>query len=471
MKLLGGMKKTLVLLSVVAIASLFLGCTQKEQAPGSGGTAGDSRAERKNALESQKELNVLFVAGNFAESLQKIYADYEKLTGCKVNYSVLGVTTYFQKMLVELSSNTDAYDLIYLMSPQFIQYASNGWLYPVDDFIADKSITNDTALDMGSLMASSVDALRYNGKLYGLPISSLTVILYYRKDLFKAAGLDPNKPPVNWDEFRDYAIRLHKDGIAGMAMRGARSAAGSEGLIWHWPMVLYSFGGDFVKNFPQDMTPVLNTPEAVKSVEYFSDLLKNYSIKGATTCNYEDITVAVQQGDVAMWIDGAAMVRNYIDPDKSKTKEDMVGFAPIPTGPAPGKPGPLNVHSINIPSHAKNKERAWDFMQWSTSADILVRLSIEGNLVTVSRKTVYDNPQFKQANNIGNGAWLSTMNDSLANYARAQYRPLNPEWPEVADIVSGYISSVFAGQMSAKEALDKANEEVANVYKDSGYIR
>lgn len=51
-----------------------------------------------------------------------------------------------------------------------------------------------------------------------------------------------------------------------------------------------------------------------------------------------------------------------------------------------------------------------------------------------------------------------------------QYRPLNPEWPEVADIVSNYISDVFAKQISAEEAMEIANEEVAEVYREAGYI-
>ncbi|KJF38582.1 hypothetical protein TQ39_17320 [Ruthenibacterium lactatiformans] len=62
------------------------------------------------------------------------------------------------------------------------------------------------------------------------------------------------------------------------------------------------------------------------------------------------------------------------------------------------------------------------------------------------------------------------MRDSLANYAMPQYRPLNPEWPEVADIVSNYISDVFAKQISAEEAMEIANEEVAEVYREAGYI-
>lgn len=437
--------------------------------PPAGSSTGAAVSEAAQRLDEQKELNIMFVAGNFPESMQKVYHEYEEQYGVKINYTVLGVDTYYQKMLVELSSGSDAYDLIYLMSPQFLQYASNDWLYPLDDFIADKTITDDALLDLDGLMQSSVDAQRYDGKLYGLPVASLTTLLYWRKDLFEAAGLDPEQPPETWEELRDYAKLLHKDGISGVGMRGARSAGGSEGLIWEWPMVMYSMGGDFVKDFPSDMTPTLNTPEVVESIDYYADLLQNYSIPGATTCNYEDITVAVQQGDLAMWIDGAAIVRNYIDPDKSDTREEDVGFAPVPAGPE-GRCAPLNVHSINIPKNAKNKERAWHFMQWALSEDILVRLGVEGNLVTVSRESVYDNPEFIAKNNIGDGAWLEAMRESLAKYAMPNYRPLNPEWPEVADIVSGYISDVFAKQTTAEDAMEMANEEVADVYREAGYI-
>ena len=47
---------------------------------------------------------------------------------------------------------------------------SNDWLYPLDDLIADKSITDDALLDLDGLMQSSVDAQRYEDKLYGLSL-------------------------------------------------------------------------------------------------------------------------------------------------------------------------------------------------------------------------------------------------------------------------------------------------------------
>lgn len=53
---------------------------------GSGSESGEQVSEAAKRLEEQKELNIMFVAGNFAESMQKIYADYEKEYGVKINY-------------------------------------------------------------------------------------------------------------------------------------------------------------------------------------------------------------------------------------------------------------------------------------------------------------------------------------------------------------------------------------------------
>ena len=53
---------------------------------GSGSESGEQVSEAAKRLEEQKELNIMFVAGNFAESMQKIYADYEKEYGVKKCY-------------------------------------------------------------------------------------------------------------------------------------------------------------------------------------------------------------------------------------------------------------------------------------------------------------------------------------------------------------------------------------------------
>ena len=53
------------------------------------------------------------------------------------------------------------------------------------------------------------------GKTWGIPFQRSTIVLYWNKDLFKEAGLDPNKPPANWDEMVEYAQKLTKGDASG----------------------------------------------------------------------------------------------------------------------------------------------------------------------------------------------------------------------------------------------------------------
>ena len=48
------------------------------------------------------------------------------------------------------------------------------------------------------------------GKTWGIPFQRSTIVLYYNKEAFKEAGLDPNRPPANWKEMAEYAQKLTK---------------------------------------------------------------------------------------------------------------------------------------------------------------------------------------------------------------------------------------------------------------------
>ena len=53
--------------------------------------------------------------------------------------------------------------------------------------------------------------VKYKGKVHAMPGDYMTMVLYYNTKMFKAAGLDPNKPPKTWDEFLKYAKKLTRD--------------------------------------------------------------------------------------------------------------------------------------------------------------------------------------------------------------------------------------------------------------------
>ncbi|MFC4600560.1 sugar ABC transporter substrate-binding protein [Cohnella hongkongensis] len=444
-----------IALSLVVVFSLA--------ACGGSNSEGSGEAPNADRLKDQKELNILFPASSFTESIQPLVKEFEEKEGVKVNLELIGIQNYFDKVMVELSTGSDAYDLFYVFGEKISQYVDGGWLNPLDELIADKTLTDDQLLDKDDFMERAVTSGTFDGQLYGIPVLASTTLLYYRTDLFEQAGL--TSPPNTWDELAEYAKKLHKDGIAGVAMRGSRAQTES---TWTFSMPMYAFGGGYVKDFPEDMTPIVDSPEVAQAADYYADLLRNYSIKGATTSKYSDIIVSVQQGDVAMWIDGAPLVKQYDDPEKSKSS-GKIGYAIVPEGPS-GRFAALNTHFLSMNQKSENKELAWKFMQWATSKEMFVKLAVDGWHVAGTRESVYSDPRFLEKNNYGDGEWAAKYVETLDKYARDPYYPLNPEWPEVSDKVSEALSNVLSGQQSSVDAFKKANEEIAKIYKNAGYL-
>ena len=74
--------------------------------------------------------------------------------------------------------------------------AALGAAQPLDDLIAGSG--GKQFLDR--FWPSMLLNCGYNGKIYGVPFQRSTPVMYYNKDAFAAAGLDPEKPPLTWDE-------------------------------------------------------------------------------------------------------------------------------------------------------------------------------------------------------------------------------------------------------------------------------
>jgi multiple sugar transport system substrate-binding protein len=77
------------------------------------------------------------------------------------------------------------------------------------------------------------------GKIYGVPQNGYALGLFYNRKMFTAAGLDPDKPPATWDDFRSAAKALSKSGVAGYAEPSVSNQGG-----WRFTNWMYSAGGD-----------------------------------------------------------------------------------------------------------------------------------------------------------------------------------------------------------------------------------
>ncbi len=91
---------------------------------------------------------------------------------------------FFQRLLPSLASD-EGPDLVAMDTAQLPQYVARGAFRPLDDYYEDPSTESDT------LVQAAVDATKWDGVAYGVPMNFTTLLLYWNKDLFEAAGLDP----------------------------------------------------------------------------------------------------------------------------------------------------------------------------------------------------------------------------------------------------------------------------------------
>ncbi len=110
----------------------------------------------------------------------------------------------------------------------------------------------------------TIDAATWNNEIYGVPFHTDVMVLFYNKDMFKAAGLDPEKPPTTWEEFRDDSLKIKQSGKSAFGFMGGWGGS-FEWLPWLWQN-----GGEIVN---AEGEIAFNEPAGYESTEFFLNLL------------------------------------------------------------------------------------------------------------------------------------------------------------------------------------------------------
>ena len=115
-----------------------------------------------------------------------------------------------------------------LLSTDMFTLIDEDAIVPIDDFIK----TDDDKAWLKSFFPAFMLNSQTGGKTWGAPFQRSTVVLYWNKDLFKEAGLDPDKAPATWAEQVAFAQKLTKaDGS------GRRHAMGHPGAVLGLPLL------------------------------------------------------------------------------------------------------------------------------------------------------------------------------------------------------------------------------------------
>lgn len=200
--------------------------------------------------------------------------------------------------------------------------------------------------------------MEVDGKIYGVAVQPGVSNLYWNKDLFRQAGLDPDKPPATWSEWIDMSRQIAEAG-KGKYYAGGVYAGPNFGGVLRFGSLLMAGGGGFADDMNK---PVFNQSGNEAAFELIRELAK-YNSKGALVPSAEaPFWDGFQKGQLAFAVDG---------PWRAQICKDLnldCGIAPLPL-PEGGKPGNLTIGAafLSVPTYSKNKEDAFKYIQAAIS--------------------------------------------------------------------------------------------------------
>ncbi|MDX9809532.1 MAG: sugar ABC transporter substrate-binding protein [Sphaerochaetaceae bacterium] len=321
-------------------------------------------------------LRVLDTPHPLIDGLKAFVPEFTEKTGIKVEFEDLATDQKSQKLLVELMAGSSTIDITTLRPLNELK------LFGLNKFAEDLNpyLANDTEYDLGDFLDAAIESCTFEGQLLGVPLYNERAILYYRKDLFQQKGIEP---PKTLEQLEQYAKMFNdpKNNFFGIVARGRVNQLITGGFASY----LFSFGGDF-NTLDKAL---MDSPEAIKAMKFYANLLRSYGPPGIENYNWPEAAALMAQGHVAMFTDADAIYLNVADPAKSPFA-DKIGYAVFPAGPAGAKPFNVVVEAMMLNPNSKQKEAAVEFIKWATSKDVTLRIQQRG--LSMSRASVWDDP-------------------------------------------------------------------------------
>lgn len=366
-------------------------------------------------------------------TMEGIIAKFEKENpNIKINYSQIPWNEYPVKLNTAYSGGV-APDVMGLGWGQFGQLISENRFLPFD--------TNSAGLNTKDFYDVALKEGSYKGRLYGLLLPEIRVFLY-RKDYFKEAGIDPNKPPRNWQDLQKYAIKLTKRN-GNRVERAGLDVATANGQQMFATM-LWQLNGDL---WDENGQPLFNTPDGVKALTFLVNLKNKYNT--VIPSDIQSLTGPVfMNGYAAM-----AYMQTQALPQLEKVTGDKLGYA-LPTK---GKSNTALVMGtfLAVSATVKNKEAATKFAEFLYSGDSMWDIYQGINFLptrkSLQTKFVKDSPEKNQI-------FLEALQNS---------RGFNksPVFAEAQKILSLSLEQAYYGKKTPKQALDDAAAKIRAALK------
>lgn len=295
-----------------------------------------------------------------------------------------------------------------------------------------------------------LDTVTVEGERYAYPLLvEPSAILYYRTDLFTAAGLDPARPPSTWDELVDYANRLTDDQVFGIRL--AQNAVDAAWSTW-------GYQWDVAGQLPisDDWSTAAADAAYAPLLQAFQDLFRSGALPPPDGPGYPD-AAPFGEGKFAMMANGSWAASQLVNDYPEIV--DKVAAAPMPSfsGRPDATTATLGGWTLVVDGGSEQPEAAAEFIEWAIGSDpdrvvpffestafskVSPRTSVSDAIAALPRADTV-NP------------WREVVAEQVVPYARAE-----PVYPWNISLAMGEaIEAAMQGEPVA-DALAEANRKI-----------
>jgi len=412
----------------------------------------------------------------YVDSMLAYLPQFEKLTGIKVQYTIVPEDEYFEKVTMDLMSKAGAFDAFMVGAYHTWTYAPGGGMEPLEDYINNPALTSGD-YDWEDIFPSLRKSLQWNltpggglgeGHQWAIPWGFEINAMYYRGDRFNRFGIEV---PRTWPELAEAAKKLTGtiDGkkVYGLAARGSLSWATIH------PGYLTGFATYGGRDFDKDLKCTINSPQGIEFTDMWVQMVKESGPPGWPVQTWMENISDFQAGLASINVDADIGVPLMATPDSEELwdKENDVSkllIAPPPVGPNGDFVTNMWIWSLAMNSASKNKVGAWLWIQWATGKDMLKQATVEHWLDNPIRQSVVDNPAYQEKMK-KYPTYLDTL--ALTVPKSGIYFSPEPEYAFVGDRWAAALHEIYSGNKDTKSALDDLCSEIDAHMKEVGLVK
>ena len=393
--------------------------------------------------------------------MENLKRQFEQVVGCPIHQRAFSIDRLREEALRNAERSASRYDIIAVDLPWVGGFAEDGILMPLDEAM------DLTRLDPADFHPAGWKAAHWGGRPYGVPAQTTPELLFYRKDLFAEAGLEP---PGSTATLLEAARHLHapRHGRHGIAWNAARGTALGHTVL----MTMADFGqpvldlpriaGGFETEQLSDRRyrVTIDTEAGRLAAEFLLELLR-YSPPDILSMSWYERVRPYAAGSVAMAY-GYTLLAPYFELDETSPAHSSTGYLPHPAGPGASPVAPVGGYVMGIPANLppERLRAAVEALIVFTSPEAQ-KLYVQNGSRTNPRYSVAADPEVRRASPIFEAVDAMAWRDELQFWPR----PPVPEINDVIQICGEEFHDMLRGIVTPREAVCRAQGRADTLFQ------